>query len=84
MDTSGYVTEMAKKVKKASFSIAKAKTEEKNLLLKKMASALRENAAKIIEENKKDLAYAKEHNLSKAMQDRLLLNEARIDAMAVS
>ncbi len=84
MDIKNYVDTMAKTVKQASYSIARAKTKEKNYLLQKMAQLLRENKDYIIEENKKDLEYAKQNNLSKAMQDRLLLNEKRIEAMANS
>ncbi len=84
MDVKGYLAGISKRARQASYSVAKASTEEKNRLLKEMAKALREKSDYIIQENEKDLLYAKEHNLSKAMQDRLLLNKARIEAMAVS
>jgi len=57
---------------------------EKNRILKEMADALDANKEVIIKENAKDLDYAKEHNLSSAMVDRLILNDARIAAMANS
>jgi len=57
---------------------------EKNRILKEMADALDANKEVIIQENAKDLDYAKEHNLSSAMVDRLILNDARIAAMANS
>ena len=41
-----------------------------------------ENSQKIIEENKKDLAFAKENNLTSALIDRLYLDEKRIESMA--
>ncbi len=57
---------------------------EKNRLLHEMADALEARWDAIVRENEKDLAYAKEHNLSSAMVDRLILNESRIAAMAKS
>jgi glutamate-5-semialdehyde dehydrogenase len=57
---------------------------EKNRLLLEMADALERYTSRIIDENAKDLAYAKEHALSAAMVDRLILDEKRIAAMANS
>ncbi len=57
---------------------------EKNRLLLLMADALEVNTDEIVAENAKDLRYAKEHNLSNAMIDRLILDEGRIKAMANS
>ena len=47
-----------------------------------MAKALEEKQGFIINENKKDLANGKEKGLSTALLDRLMLDEARIQAMA--
>ena len=47
-----------------------------------MAAALRNNEAKIIEANQKDLENAKASGLSSAMIDRLTLDPARISGMA--
>jgi glutamate-5-semialdehyde dehydrogenase len=57
---------------------------EKNHILRQMADALEKEQHTIIAENAKDLEYAKEHNLSSAMIDRLILDEGRIAAMANS
>jgi glutamate-5-semialdehyde dehydrogenase len=57
---------------------------EKNHILRQMADALEKEHRSIIAENAKDLEYAKEHNLSSAMIDRLILDEGRIAAMANS
>ena len=72
------------KAKKAAGVCAGLQAGEKNRVLFLMADALLQNSAEIIEKNKKDLDYAKEHNLSDAMIDRLVLNETRITAMANS
>ncbi len=79
-----YVSSLAKRCKAASYSIAKARTEEKNALLRKMAQALRDRMDEIIKANEKDMAWGRENGLSKAMLDRLLLNEKRIESMATS
>jgi len=72
------------KAKKSSSTIATLSSKVKKDILNQMADALIKNSAYIIEENAKDMSMAKENNLSSAMVDRLLLNEARIDGMAKS
>jgi len=72
------------KAKKSSSTIATLSSKVKKDILNQMADALNKNSAYIIEENAKDMSMAKENNLSSAMVDRLLLNEARIDGMAKS
>jgi len=76
------MTEVLQKVKEASRITATLKGEVKRKVLKEMADALEKNASEIINENIKDLEYAKENNLSSALIDRLYLNEKRISSMA--
>ncbi len=83
-DAKSYIEILAKKVKKASSSIASAPTKEKNCVLNKMADLLEERMDEIISANEKDIKWAKENNLSSVMIDRLLLNEKRIKSMATS
>jgi glutamate-5-semialdehyde dehydrogenase len=73
-----------KEAKEASRVLATLSGREKNEILAKMATALRANSAKIIEQNSKDMRDAESNNLSPALKDRLLLDEGRIDAMAVA
>ena len=68
--------------KEASVYLSTLDTEGKNNLLRAIADALRANADYITAENAKDLANARENGLSKAMQDRLLFDGARIDTSA--
>jgi len=82
MDIKQYVTEKAKKAKAASRALAMVSTEIKNNALFKMAAGLEREAAKLIAENRKDLAEAEKKALSKAMVDRLTLSPDRIKAMA--
>ena len=58
--------------------------KEKNTILKQMAKALREHTATILEANVKDMEAGRQNNLSSALMDRLFLDEARVDAMAVA
>ena len=50
----------------------------KNQALDKIADALIAHSEEILEANKKDMAHAKEVNMTKAMQDRLLFTHERI------
>ena len=57
---------------------------EKNRILKEMAAALREHTAEILAANAIDMADAETNNLSAALKDRLLLDESRVEGMAVA
>lgn len=76
------MTDVLQKVKEASRVTATLTGDVKRKVLNEMAEALIENAAEIIEENKKDLEFAKSNNLSSALIDRLLLDEKRVNSMA--
>lgn len=77
-----YIEELGAKAKAAEGAIAAASAMEKNAALKAIANALNENAARIIEENKKDIAAAEANGISKVMTDRLMLDEKRISGIA--
>lgn len=80
-----YITELTEKgsrAKCAARKLAALSTAVKNQALLAMAKALEENQAAIIAANAKDIAQAKENNMPKSLVDRLLLNEARISAIA--
>ncbi len=57
---------------------------EKNRILKEMAAALRSETKELLKENKKDMNDGEKNNLSSALMDRLLLDESRVEAMAVA
>ncbi|MDH4100373.1 MAG: glutamate-5-semialdehyde dehydrogenase [Nitrospirota bacterium] len=82
MDIKEYVTDIAKRAKAASRTLATLSTDVKNTALLKMADRLEEQAAAIIEANKKDMADGEAKGLSKAMLDRLMLDEKRVKGMA--
>ena len=72
------------KAKESSRVLNALSGKEKNRILNEMAEALRSNTMNLIESNALDMSAGKENNLSSALMDRLLLDEARIDAMAVA
>ncbi len=68
--------------KAAGQVLAMASSDIKNQALRESARQLRSHKETLIKENKKDLAGGEEKGLTKAMLDRLMLNEDRIEAMA--
>lgn len=76
------LTEIGKRVKNASVSLAVASTEDKNRILKAIADALRENCDKILEANAIDLENGRNNGMSEALLDRLMLNADRVEGMA--
>ncbi len=57
---------------------------EKNKVLTAMAEGLRERSQVILEANALDMQAAKQNDLSAALKDRLLLDESRVEGMAVA
>ncbi|PKL51609.1 MAG: glutamate-5-semialdehyde dehydrogenase [Nitrospira bacterium HGW-Nitrospira-1] len=82
MDIKAFVLSKAKEAREGARSIAKASSRQKNAALMKMAEALGKRSKELIRENAKDIVFAKNKGLSKAMIDRLALNEKRINEMA--
>ena len=76
------ITNLTKRAKTASHRLATLTEADKNKYLLAMADAIDANADAIIAENSKDIATGNNTGLSKALLDRLLLNNARISAMA--
>lgn len=82
MDVRQFVLSKAAEAKDGAKSLAKAPSSLKNHILVKMAEALKSRTIELIAENKKDIEYAEKKGLSKALLDRLTLNEKRISEMA--
>ncbi|GIM30061.1 gamma-glutamyl phosphate reductase [Clostridium polyendosporum] len=83
MDYRQYVISKAEKAKRASRVMATLSTDIKDKALLNMAKALRDNINDIVEANKRDLKNGEDRGVSKALLDRLMLNEKRIQEMAV-
>lgn len=82
MDIKQYVIDKALEAKAGARELARALSSQKNAVLMEMASSLKTRARELITENSKDVHFAEEKGLSKALVDRLTLNEKRIDEMA--
>lgn len=82
MDIRNLVVNKAMEAREGARSLAKASSNQKNAALIKMADALKNSIGYLIAENKKDIEYADKKGLSKALIDRLTLNEKRINEMA--
>ena len=75
------VKELARKAKEESYRLVDVSTKIKNEVLIRAAELIVEETEKIVSENRKDLKAGEEKGLSRAMLDRLLLNEKRIKGM---
>lgn len=72
---------LAKRAKKASHAVATLETDIKNAVLTSIQEGLEKNKQKIIRENEKDIAEGEKKGLSKALLDRLKLDEDRIQGI---
>jgi len=77
-----YMESLGQKAKQASYAAASAGTVLKNQALKAISEALIQNTDLIIQANQKDMENAVKNNMTPAMQDRLKLDEKRIQAIA--
>ena len=70
--------------KNASRVLSTLSGSEKNRILREMAEGLRKNTADILKANALDMEAAETNDLSVALKDRLLLDEGRVEGMAVA
>lgn len=82
MDIGEFVLSKAREAREGARSLAKASSAQKNDALVMMAEALQKRAKELLKENARDIMFAKKKGLSKAMIDRLTLNDTRIREMA--
>jgi len=82
MSIESTIMEMAKEARTASMEIARCPSNKKNEALLKIADEIEAQAIYIQEENQKDLAMAKEMDLSESMIDRLAVTDATVTSMA--
>lgn len=73
---------MGQRARQAAYALAALSSEQKNRILRSMATELRAQTDVIVDANQRDLAHARDKGLSAAMIDRLRLDSARIDAIA--
>jgi glutamate-5-semialdehyde dehydrogenase len=76
------MTSLGKAARRAAIDLAMTTGEQRNTALAAAAAALRERAASIVEANVRDMGAARDKGLSGALLDRLMLDTARVEAMA--
>ncbi|GEA49316.1 gamma-glutamyl phosphate reductase [Vibrio inusitatus NBRC 102082] len=74
--------QLGQSAKHASFALATTTTATKNQALAIMADELEKQSKTILEANAIDIQNGREAGMSEALLDRLLLNEARLSAIA--
>ena len=79
-----HVLEIATRARAAARLVGRLTPEVKQRALLRLAALLREKASLLGRENQKDLRSGEENGLSSALLDRLELNEARIESMAIA
>ena len=82
MDMKSFVLDKATEAKKGARVLASASSSRKNAALVEMAKSLQKKSKDLISENRKDIEFAKKKKLSKALIDRLTLNQKRVNEMA--
>lgn len=76
------IHQMGRQARAAAHKLAQLSGEEKNTILRAMATSLRNRMPALLTANALDLDAGKAKGLSSAMLDRLKLDEKRIEAMA--
>ncbi|MDZ4690384.1 glutamate-5-semialdehyde dehydrogenase [Terricaulis sp.] len=74
--------ELGRRAREAAKAIAIASSAQRTAAIQAMGRRLRVHAGPILEANAADIARGKENGLSAALLDRLLLDEARLRAIA--
>jgi len=81
MDHVRYVAELGLAARTASRAMARASTQVKNAALLASADAIEADRPALLSANRLDVQRARERALEPALVDRLMLDDARIDAM---
>lgn len=79
-----YIEQLGMNAKACKTELASASSAQKNDALLEIAHILRRCAPKIIEANALDLENAVRRNMTKSLQDRLRLDEKRIEGIAAA
>src|SRR6185437_2263031 len=81
-DAAQIMAELGRRAKAAAMTLRNATTAANNEALTDGARLIRAEKAAILAANARDLSAAKAAGMSSALQDRLLLNDTRIEGMA--
>jgi glutamate-5-semialdehyde dehydrogenase len=82
MDATALIADLADKARLASRSLSTASGAERKTALEAIAASLIARSSEILAANELDMANARKEDMHPQMQDRLLLNESRIEGMA--
>jgi glutamate-5-semialdehyde dehydrogenase len=82
MDIKQYMQSLGQLARASAGMMARATTAQKNNALAAIAETIIKHSSALTKANEQDLQSAKEKNLDATLLDRLVLTEARIDAMA--
>jgi glutamate-5-semialdehyde dehydrogenase len=80
--TANILDPVGKAAKEAAYALARLRAAEKNALLLALADALETQAPEILKANAEDCREAETAGMSESLRDRLLLNPARLAAIA--
>ncbi|MBI2740578.1 MAG: glutamate-5-semialdehyde dehydrogenase [Rhodospirillales bacterium] len=81
-DAAAIVAELGRRAREAAVALRNASTETKNRALADAARLIRTEKTAILAANAKDIEAAKAAGMTAALQDRLLLNDGRVEGMA--
>ncbi|HWA69448.1 MAG TPA: glutamate-5-semialdehyde dehydrogenase [Rhizomicrobium sp.] len=81
-DLAAEMTAIGVAARDAARAMREASGEAKTRALRIAAAAIRSRAAEILEANRGDVQAAQANNMAAPMVDRLMLNDARVEAMA--
>ena len=84
MQVKAEVLNIAQAARAASVALAQSSIDERNAALEAMAGALRNNIDSIVEANEHDMRAAREAGTKESLLDRLMLDAARIESMALA
>ena len=82
MDAVAIVSELALKARTAARTLSTATGAERKAALYKIAEAIESRSTEILKANGEDIVRAQAEDMHPQMQDRLLLNESRVAAIA--
>jgi glutamate-5-semialdehyde dehydrogenase len=77
------IHQMGQQARAAAHLLAQLSSDEKNAILREMATSIRSRVPTLLAANALDLEAGKAKGLSSAMLDRLKLDETRVEAMAL-
>ena len=76
------IYQMGQQARSAALALSLLSADQKSDILRAMAASVRANSAEILEANGEDISSADERGITGSLRDRLILDDARIEAIA--